>query len=226
MSYSRGPRGGMNRGDAQRVSATVKWFNRTKGFGFITASDGSGDVFLPASVLAGAGYDEVGEGTTIVCDVVDGPKGRSVSAVIDVDASSAVPPRGGFDRGPRQDRGGYGQGGYGQDRGGYGQGGYGQDRGGYSQGGYEQRGGGYGQDRGGYDRAPSGPTEQLDGVVKWFDVVRGFGFISPSDGGKDVFVHVSALRRSGLETLTTGQNVRMEVQEARRGREAASVEVI
>jgi CspA family cold shock protein len=207
----------MSRGDAQRVTATVKWFNRTKGFGFITASDGSGDVFLPAAVLAHAGYDEVGEGATIVCDVTEGPKGRSVASIIDVDMSTVVQSRprggggGGFDRG--------GGGGFDRGGGGYGGGG-GYDRGGGGGGGFDR---GPRSDRG--SAPPSGPAERLDGVVKWFDVARGFGFISPSDGGKDVFVHVSALRRSGLESLTTGQNVHMMVQEARRGREAASVEL-
>ena len=71
-----------------------------------------------------------------------------------------------------------------------------------------------------------GPTEQLDGVVKWYDPARGFGFVLPSDGGKDVFVHVTALRRAGIDDLQPGQNVRMEVSEARRGREAASIELL
>ncbi len=71
-----------------------------------------------------------------------------------------------------------------------------------------------------------GPTESLDGVVKWYDPARGFGFILPNDGGKDIFVHVTALRRSGIEMLEPGQPVRMMVSQARRGREAASVELI
>jgi CspA family cold shock protein len=215
----------MHRGDAQRITAIVKWFNRTKGFGFITANDGSGDVFLPAAVLAQAGHDEVGEGATITCDVSEGPKGRAVVNVLDVDFSTVAASRG-PSSGPRGGGGysdrGAGGGGY-SDRG-AGGGGY-SDRG-AGGGGYSDRGprpdrGGGG---GGY-AAPAGPAEPLDGVVKWFDVARGFGFISPKDGGKDVFVHVSALRRSGLESLTTGQNVHMLVQEARRGREAASVEL-
>ncbi len=165
-------------------------------------------MFLPATALGNAGYDEVSEGATIVCDVVEGPKGRAVSNVVSIDESTAAlrPPRGG---------GGFGGGG-----GGYAGGGGGG--GGYAGGG----GGGYGGAPRGDRGPPTGPAERLDGVVKWFDVTRGFGFISPGDGGKDVFVHMSALRRSGLETLTTGQTVRMMVQEAKRGREAASVEVI
>src|SRR6185437_11608694 len=60
---------------------------------------------------------------------------------------------------------------------------------------------------GGGGGGASGPTEQLDGVVKWYDPARGFGFILPSDGGKDVFVHVTALRRAGIDDLQPGQNV-------------------
>ena len=63
-------------------------------------------------------------------------------------------------------------------------------------------------------------------MVKWYDPARGFGFVLPSDGGKDVFVHVTALRRAGIDDLQPGQNVRMEVSEARRGREAASIELL
>ena len=63
----------------------------------------------------------------------------------------------------------------------------------------------------------------MGGIVKWFDMARGFGFISPEDGSHDVFVHASALRRSGIENLVTGQTVQMSVQEAPRGREAVSI---
>ena len=52
------------------------------------------------------------------------------------------------------------------------------------------------RDRGGESR---GPAESLDGVVKWYDPARGFGFVVANDGGKDIFVHVTALRRSGIE---------------------------
>lgn len=175
MSYSRGG------GDALRLTTSVKWFNRTKGFGFVTANDGTGDAFLPAGILAQAGYDEIAEGTTLVCEVVEGPKGLAVAAILSIDEATAAPraPRTGFAR--------------------------------------------TGFDRGGFDR---GPAEELDGTVKWYDETKGFGFISASDGGKDVFVHGSVLRRSGLGPLETGQLVKMQVKTAPRGREATSVELI
>jgi len=49
------------------------------------------------------------------------------------------------------------------------------------------------------------------GTVKWFNAQKGFGFIQPSDGGKDVFVHISAVERAGLGSLREGQKVRYEV---------------
>ncbi len=58
------------------------------------------------------------------------------------------------------------------------------------------------------------------GTVKWFNNVKGFGFIQPEDGGKDVFVHVSAVERAGMRSLVEGQRVSFEVQ-TERGRSAA-----
>ena len=60
------------------------------------------------------------------------------------------------------------------------------------------------------------------GTVKWFNSTKGFGFIQPDDGGKDVFVHISAVERSGLGGLGEGQKVSFELQRDRKtGREAA-----
>jgi CspA family cold shock protein len=58
------------------------------------------------------------------------------------------------------------------------------------------------------------------GTVKWFNPQKGFGFIQPVDGGKDVFVHISAVERAGLGTLNEGQKVRYEVI-TERGKQAA-----
>ncbi len=62
------------------------------------------------------------------------------------------------------------------------------------------------------------------GTVKFFSTDRGFGFITPDDGGKDVFVHSSALERSDLDYLTEGQKVSFEVQQDTRGPKAVNVQ--
>ena len=143
--------------------------------------------------------------------------------------------RGGFgDRPPRRDfgaPGGFGdRGGFGAPRGGFGDrpprrdfgapgGGFGGDR------------GGFGAPRGGFgDRPPrrdfgggredGGPTYAVNGTVKWFDQVRGFGFVTPEDGGQDVFLHSSVLQRAGKQDVQQGERVNLEVRDGQRGRQA------
>jgi CspA family cold shock protein len=60
------------------------------------------------------------------------------------------------------------------------------------------------------------------GTVKWFNTTKGFGFIAPDDGGKDVFVHISAVERAGLTGLADNQKVEYELQTGRDGRSSAS----
>lgn len=57
-----------------------------------------------------------------------------------------------------------------------------------------------------------------NGTVKWFNPVKGFGFIAPEDGQKDVFVHISAVERAGLDTLAEGQKVEFDLERGRDGR--------
>jgi len=181
----------------RRVEAKVKWFNAAKGFGFVTLSDGSPDAFLPMAILRRAGYDDIREGASISCEVGAGAKGPLVVNVLNVDNSTAIASSGGG--------GGYGQ----RDR----------DYGG---------GGGGGGGRASYrqDSAPRGPAQSVEGAVKWFEPDKGYGFISPDGGGKDIFVHITALRRSGVQTLGPGQRVRVDVVDGRKGLEADRVVLI
>jgi CspA family cold shock protein len=60
-----------------------------------------------------------------------------------------------------------------------------------------------------------------NGTVKWFNTTKGFGFIAPDEGGKDVFVHISGVERSGLTGLADNQKVTYDVEAGRDGRESA-----
>jgi CspA family cold shock protein len=117
---------------------------------------------------------------------------------------------GGFgDRPPRRDFGGPPGGG----------GGFGAPRG---PGGF---GGGGGGDRGprrNFDEG-TGPVYPLNGTVKWFDQVRGFGFVTPEDGGQDVFLHSSVLTRAGRTDLAQGEKVSLDVRDGQRGRQAVGM---
>ncbi|MEQ8967737.1 MAG: cold-shock protein [Azospirillaceae bacterium] len=59
------------------------------------------------------------------------------------------------------------------------------------------------------------------GIVKWFNTTKGFGFIAPDEGAKDVFVHISAVERAGLSGLNEGQRVSFELERGRDGRSSA-----
>ena len=61
-----------------------------------------------------------------------------------------------------------------------------------------------------------------NGTVKWFNSTKGFGFIEPESGGKDVFVHISAVERSGLSDLKDNQKVTFDVENGRDGRQSAT----
>ncbi|TVQ57040.1 MAG: cold-shock protein [Rhodobacteraceae bacterium] len=60
------------------------------------------------------------------------------------------------------------------------------------------------------------------GAVKWFNATKGFGFIQPDDGGKDVFVHITQVQRAGMDTLSDGQRVEFDLETRRDGRVAAA----
>lgn len=59
------------------------------------------------------------------------------------------------------------------------------------------------------------------GVVKWFNPTKGYGFIAPDTGGPDIFVHISAVQKAGMRTLNEGQKVGFEVEQQQNGRNAA-----
>ena len=202
------------------VKGTVKWFNATKGYGFITLESG-GDAFCHASALQAAGHSDLPQGATIVCDLQDSPRGLQVVAVHSVDTSTADP---NATRGPRRD---FGDGGR---------------RGGGRYGGGDRFGGGgdrFGGDRFGGDRFESGDRfgsdrfssshesgPMVEGKVKFFNDQKGFGFVMPDSGTGDVYIHASALRRSGLQGLEPEQRIRYSTRQGQKGVEVDRVEVI
>lgn len=176
-------------GPAMSVTGTVKWFNPTKGFGFVQLPDSNQDAFLHISVVERAGRSSLNEGARIECEVAEGRRGPQVVEILSVeDADPAMAPMGGR---PRP---------------------YGHGR---------PPMGGMGSDRGG-----GGPTEELEGTVKFFNAEKGFGFVTPDDGGKDVFISARTLGRLGLTSLDPGQRVRLNARMGHKGPMAESVELL
>ena len=167
----------IERSPSQPVFGKVKWFNPSKGYGFIELSDGSGDAFLHATALSGSGITTLQSGETLELRVAPGQRGPQVTEVISVDSSTAAPPL------PRK------------------------------------------SSRSPLDRQAFEASVQETGTVKWYNAAKGFGFIVRDSGGKDVFVHASALERAGITGLSEGQRVFMGVAEGRKGPEAASIQV-
>jgi CspA family cold shock protein len=180
------------------VKGTVKWFNASKGYGFITLENG-GDAFCHASALAALGITNLQQGATIVCDLQESPRGLQVVTVHNVDTSTADP------NPPRRPRREFGEGGRNGDR--------------FSS--ADRFGGGGSRES---DAGPSGPM--VEGKVKFFNDQKGFGFIMPDSGSGDVYVHASALRRSGVAALEPEQRLRFSTRQGMKGVEVDRVELI
>ncbi|MBZ6378196.1 cold-shock protein [Pacificimonas flava] len=164
---------GMSLGTAE---GTVKWFNPTKGFGFIARDEGE-DVFVHISAVERAGHQALAEGQKLRFELMD-RGGRLSAANLEIDGEAPAPA-------PRPER-------------------QHQD-----------------QD------VDFTPGERLEGSVKFFNAMKGFGFLSRDDGQPDAFVHISALERSGMQSLDEGQRVSFELARDRRGRVSAdNIELI
>jgi CspA family cold shock protein len=163
---------GNGNGGGEDVRGTVKWFNISKGFGFVTPLDGLGDIFVHLSTLRQAGFDAVEEGVTIACRVVQGPKGRQAIEVTEVDLSTAVPTKS--------------------------------------------------------DGSPpiEAEGEAFVAMVKWFNPIKGYGFITQGKDTQDIFVHIKTLHMFGVERLLPGDSVKVRVGQGPMGPQIAEIELI
>ncbi len=155
------------------VTATVKWFNTTKGFGFVQITPDEPDVFVHVSALNQAGIHQgLPNGATVECDIARAERGFQVSRIHRVDISTAEQPSfGGGHRGaPRPPR-----------------------------------------------DQPTGEEHGSDGEVKFFDSNKGFGFIVPDGGGRDIFLPGRVLSKTSIVRLESGQRVRVRWREGDRG---------
>jgi CspA family cold shock protein len=180
------------------IEAEVKWYNSRKGFGFVLGPDGQ-DVFFHASALTESGIEPPDTGDKLVCEMGSDRQGRRlITRIMQLKKGEG----GGEARPPRREFGG---------------------------------GGGFGDrpprrdfgdrppPRREFSRDEGGPTYDIAGTVKWFDQVRGFGFVTPEDGGQDVFLHSSVLQRAGKQDVQQGEKVALEVRDGQRGRQAVNM---
>lgn len=157
------------------ITGRVKWFDATRGFGFLVSDEVDGDILLHFSVLRDHGRRSVPEGATIECIPVKLERGLQAKRVLSIDLSSALPqaPRSAIPAGERADRGALAQ--------------------------------------------AAGEFEAVE--VKWFNRVRGYGFVKRPDevGGEDVFVHMETVRTSQLDDLEPGQMLEARIAPSSKG---------
>ena len=162
-------------GELPPVIGRVKWFDATRGFGFLVSEQIDGDILLHFSVLRDHGRRSVPEGATIECVPVRLERGLQAKRIISIDLSSALPqqPRSSMPAGERADR-----------------------------------------------RALSDAAGEFEPVeVKWFNRVRGYGFVKRPDelGGDDVFVHMETVRSAHLPELQPGQKLEARIAPSSKG---------
>jgi cold shock protein len=161
--------------EMETIVGRVKWFDATRGFGFLVSDQVEGDVLLHFSVLREHGRRSVPEGATIECVPVRLERGLQAKKVLSVDVSTALPQqvRSSMPAGERADRKALAE----------------------SAGAFE-------------------PVE-----VKWFNRVRGYGFVKRPDdtGGEDVFVHMETVRISHLPELQPGQRLEARIAPSDKG---------
>ena len=155
------------------VAGVIKWFDASKGYGFIVPDNGWPDVLLHVTVLRRDGYQTAYEGARVICECVQRAKGYQAFRVVSMDESTAIhpaqmlPPR---------------------------------------------------------THVTVTPTSGLERAqVKWFNRLRGFGFLTCGEGTPDIFVHMETLRRFGMTELRPGQYVLVRFGPGSKGMMAAEI---
>ena len=155
------------------LTGAIKWFDVSKGYGFIIPDNGLPDVLLHVTCLRRDGFQTAYEGARIVAEVLQRPKGLQVFRILSMDESTAIHPT---EMVPAR------------------------------------------------THVQVTPTSGLErAVVKWFNRLRGFGFLTRGDGTPDIFVHMETLRRFGMTELRPGQYVLVRFGPGSKGMMAAEI---
>ena len=159
--------------DLVEVAGAIKWFDASKGYGFIIPDDGAPDVLLHVTCLRRDGFQTAYEGARIVVEAVRRDKGMQAFRVLQMDeATASRPPQ----MVPARTH---------------------------------------------VDVVPTSGLERV--TVKWFNRMRGYGFLTRGDGTEDIFVHMETLRRYGMMELRPGQTVLVRFGPGDKGLMAAEI---
>lgn len=159
--------------DLVELAGEIKWFDVSKGYGFIVPDNGLPDVLVHVTTLRRDGFGTAREGARVVCEVLQRAKGLQVFRVLSMDLSTAVHPS---QTPPARTH---------------------------------------------IQVVPVGGFEIA--VVKWFNRVKGFGFLTRGEGTDDIFVHIEIMRRYGVTELKPGESVLVRFGDGPKGLMAAEV---
>ena len=155
------------------LSGVIKWFDVSKGYGFMVPDNGMPDVLLHVTCLRRDGFQTAYEGASVIAEVLQRPKGLQAFRILSMDESTAVHPS---TLPPAR------------------------------------------------THVSVTPTSGLErAIVKWFNRLRGFGFLTRGEGTPDIFVHMETLRRYGITELRPGQTVLVRFGPGPKGLMAAEV---
>ena len=162
--------------DLSEMAGRIKWFDLSKGYGFIVPDEGGADVLLHVTVLRRDGFQAAQEGARVVCEVQRRAKGMQVFRVVSMDETTAVHPS---------------------------------------------------------QLQPARTHSQVVAkggfeivIVKWFNRIKGFGFVSRGEGTDDIFIHMETLRRYGIAEVKPGDSLLVRFGDGPKGLMAAEIRLL